>query len=104
MLLQENQNLDIQVANWKISLIVIQALTGSLIILAIIAWFSDKEELGLRLSVTGFLLSLVALQTLYFYLSQFSALTTTLIEFSFLLILLAYGRWYIDRDYVDHAG
>jgi len=75
-----------------------------LIILAIIAWFSDKEELSLRLSVTGFQLSLVALQTLYFYLSQFSALTTTLSEFSFLLILLAYGRWYIDRDYVDYAG
>ena len=103
VLLQENQNLDIQVANWKIPLIVIQALTGVLIILSIIAWFSDKEELGLRLSVTGFLLSLVALQTLYFYLSQFSALTATLIEFSFLLILLAYGRWYIDRDYVDYA-
>jgi hypothetical protein len=41
---------------------------------------------------------LVALQTLYFYLSQFSAITATLLQLVFLLALLAYRRWYL-RDH-----
>ena len=44
---------------------------------------------------------LVGLQTLYFYLSQFSALTTTLIQFVFLLILFAYRRWYFNDDRIN---
>ena len=44
---------------------------------------------------------LVGLQTLYFYLSQFSALTTSLIQFVFLLILLAYRRWYFNDDRIN---
>jgi hypothetical protein len=99
VLLQGNPNLDYQVAQWKIPLIIIQALIGVLMILALIAWLSGREKNGLNFAVAGFLLSLVALQTLYFYLSQFSALTTTLIQFVFLLILLAYRRWYFNGVY-----
>jgi presenilin-like A22 family membrane protease len=58
-----------------------------------------REDLGLKLAISGFLLSLVALQTLYFYLSQFSAITATLLQLAFLQILLAYRRWYLR----DHA-
>ncbi len=97
VLLQENPNLDLQVAQWKIPLIIIQALIGVLMIFALIAWLSGREKTGLNFAVVGFLLSLVALQTLYFYLSQFSALTTTLIQFTFLLIMLAYSRWYLNE-------
>ena len=64
-------------------------------IVALLFWLAGSEELGLRLAVSGFLLSLVALQTLYFYLSQFSAITATLLQLAFLLILLAYRRWYL---------
>jgi hypothetical protein len=70
-------------------------------ILALIAWLTGREELGLNFAVAGVLLSLVALQTLYFYLSQFSALTTTLIQFIFLLILLTYRRWYSSDERID---
>jgi presenilin-like A22 family membrane protease len=66
---------------------------------ALIAWFARKEDFGLKLAISGFLLSLVAFQTLYFYLSQFSAITATLLQLAFLLILLAYRRWYLS----DHA-
>ena len=69
--------------------------------IALIAWLSGNEKTGLNFAVAGFLLSLVALQTLYFYLSQFSALTTTLIQFAFLLILLAYNRWYLSNERID---
>jgi hypothetical protein len=101
VLLQENPNLDLQIAQWKIPLIIIQALIGVLMILALIAWLTGREELGLNFAVAGVLLSLVALQTLYFYLSQFSALTTTLIQFIFLLILLTYRRWYSSDERID---
>jgi hypothetical protein len=86
-----------QVAQWRDVLIGIQVVVGGLMIAAIFFWLTGREERGLQFAVLGFLLSLVALQTLYFYLSQFSALTSTLLQLLFLLILLAYRRWYL-RD------
>ena len=87
-------NLVIQILQWRGVLIVIQVSIGVLMILALFTWLTGKEERSLRFAVSGFLLSLVALQTLY--LSQFSALTTTLLQLSFLLILLSYSRWYLS--------
>jgi hypothetical protein len=96
ILVQEGANLDSQVVQWRVPLMVVQALVGTLMIVALVAWLAGQEELGLKLGAGGFLLSLVALQTLYFYLSQFSALTATLLQLAFLLILLAYRRWYLQ--------
>jgi hypothetical protein len=95
VLVQGGANLDSQVARWREPLMVIQALIGALMIVAIVAWLTRREELGLKFATSGFLLSLVALQSLYFYLSQFSALTATLIQLVFLQVLLAYRRWYL---------
>jgi hypothetical protein len=47
------------------------------------------------LGVGGYLLSLVALQLLYFYLSQFSAITATLLQLAILQNLFAYHRWHL---------
>ena len=69
---------------------------SKLMIVAVIAWLIGNEELGMKFALFGFLLSLVALQSLYFYLSQFAAVTMTLIQLVFLLILLAYRRWYLS--------
>jgi hypothetical protein len=95
VLIRGGANLDSQVVQWREPLIVIQALVGTLMIVAVASWLTGKEQLGLKLAVSGFLLSLVALQTLYFYLSQFSAITATLLQLVFLLVLLAYRRWYL---------
>ena len=62
-----------------------------------ILWKDSTWDLGLKLAISGFLLSLVAFQTLYFYLSQFSAITATLLQLAFLLVLLAYRRWYLSE-------
>jgi type III secretory pathway component EscS len=97
ILVQAGANLDSQVVQWRVPLMVIQALVGTLMIVALVAWLTRKEELGLKLGAGGFLLSLVALQTLYFYLSQFSAITATLLQLAFLWILVTYRRWYL-RD------
>ena len=101
VLLQGGVNLDSQILQWRDALIVIQVMIGILMIAALIAWLTRNEELGLNLAISGFLLSLVSLQTLYFYLSQFSALTTTLLQLVFLLVLLAYRSWYLNGGQVN---
>ena len=97
VLIQGGSDLDSQVVQWRGPLIAIQVVIGGLTILALFAWLTGNEERGVKLGVSSFLFSLVALQTLYFYLSQFSAITATLLQLVFLQVLLAYGRWYL-RD------
>jgi hypothetical protein len=97
VLVQGGPSLDEQVLQWKGALIGIQAVTGILMFAAVLRWFTKREEWGLKFGISGFLLSLVALQLLYFYLSQFSAITATLILYAFLQVLLAYRRWYIEE-------
>jgi hypothetical protein len=89
-------NLDIRVIEWRESLITIQMLIAGLIITAFIAWLRRNEERALTFAVSGFLISLVALQLLYFYISQFSAITATLLQLASLQILVAYRRWYFE--------
>jgi hypothetical protein len=95
--IQGGANIDPQVLQWRIPLIVVQVVVGILMVLATIFWLTQKEELGLKFGVSGFLISLVALQLLYFYLSQFMALTATMLQLAILLVLYAYRRWYL-RD------
>lgn len=97
-------NLDNQVVQWRGPLIVIQTVVGGLMIFAVVAWLSGNEGRGLRFGIYGFLLSLVALQLLYFYLSQFSAITATLLQLAFLAVLLAYRRWYLGDRSGDTFG
>jgi len=96
VLIRGGDNLDSQVLQWRVPLLVIQVTIGGLMIAALISWFTGNENRGLSVAVGGFLLSLVALQTLYFYLSQFSALTATLLQLAILLVLFAYRRWYLS--------
>jgi hypothetical protein len=95
VLVQGGTNLDRQVVQWRGPLIGIQAVIGGLMVIAALAWLAKHEERGLQFAVGGFLLSLVALQSLYFYISQFSAITATLLQLAFLQILFAYRRWYL---------
>jgi uncharacterized membrane protein YsdA (DUF1294 family) len=89
--------LDSQILQWRNPLLIIQAIVGVLMGAALILWLMREETRGLQFATYGFLLSLVALQTLYFYLSQFSALSATLVQVVFLQVLFAYRRWYINE-------
>jgi hypothetical protein len=84
-----------QIIEWRVPLIIVQIVIGGFMLIAAVAWVIGNEKRGLEFAIFGFLLSLVAFQTLYFYLSQFSAITTTLIQLFFILILAAYRRWYM---------
>jgi hypothetical protein len=88
VLVQGDVSINSQVLQWRGALIGIQGVIGILMIAALLAWLTGNEERGLNFAVGGFLLSLVVLQTFYFYLSQFSAITATLLQLVFLQICL----------------
>ena len=84
---------------WLGILLLSSLLVFVLALVATISWLRGNEELGLKLAILGALFSLVALQPFSFYLSQFTAIIGTLLLFAFLLILLAYRRWYLAEDH-----
>jgi len=88
-------DLDPKVLQWRWILVGIQAIVGGLMITAVYYWLKGYEERGLRFAIWGVLLSLVALQLLYFYISQLQAMTSTVYQFTFLMVLLSYRRWYL---------
>jgi hypothetical protein len=98
ILLRESTGLDPQVVARREPLLGIQIVVGVLMIMALVVWLAGREDLGLKLATSGFLVSLVGLQTLYFYLSQFSAVTVTLLQLVFLIVLRGYHRWYLSDE------
>ncbi|MCJ7736205.1 MAG: hypothetical protein MUQ10_02680 [Anaerolineae bacterium] len=97
VLIRGGADIDLQVLEWRGVLIAVQVAIGCFMLVALVAWLTNKEDRGLQYALGGFLLSLVAFQSLQFYLSQFSAVTATLLQLVILQILLAYRRWYL-RD------
>ena len=95
VLTQGDTTLSSQVVQWRGVLIALQGVVGGLMLLALAVWLVRSEEWGLKLAAGGFLVSLIALQTLYFYISQFSAITATLLQLACLQVLLTYNRWYL---------
>ena len=91
---QEIQN-DPQILQWRVPLIGVQVVVGLIMVAAAGFWLAQRETLGIKLGVSGFLISLVAFQLLYFYLSQFMAITATLLQLALLQVLFTYRRWYI---------
>jgi len=96
IIVQGEGNLDPKVIQWRGLLMGIQIVVGILIIIAALFWLTKQEELGMNFGVSGFLISLVALQLLYFYISQFFAITATLLQLAILFVLFAYRRWYLN--------
>jgi hypothetical protein len=78
--------LDNQIIRWRGVLIFLQAIIGAFLLVAALAWISGNEESGLKIALYGFMISLVALQSLYFFLPQFQAITVTLIQNIIILI------------------
>ncbi len=95
LLVADVPSLDPQVVQWRTPLIAIQIAIGAMMLVAIATWLMGKVGAALRWAVLGLLVSLVAFQAVYFYLSQFAAITFALLQFAFLVILIAYRRWYV---------
>lgn len=95
LLAEGHPSVDPQVLRWSTVLTAIQVVIGALIVMALLIWLARRERLALDFAIAGFLLSLVALQTMYFYLSQASAITATLLQFLSLEVLVVYRRLYL---------
>lgn len=102
----QRPSLDQHVVQWRSVLLTLELVFGVLLVLATAAWLSGNERRGLRFALAGFIFSLVALQSIYLFLSQFQAVTFTLIQFLCLMIFLAYRRWYLQPEtvVVDNAS
>jgi hypothetical protein len=96
VIIRGGTNIEPQVLQWRVPLIGIQVAVGIFMVVAVFFWLSKREEQGLKFGVSGFLISLVALQLLYFYLSQFSAITATLLQLTILGVMFTYRRWYLS--------
>jgi hypothetical protein len=97
VLATEMPTLNPQVIQWRVPLIIIQFVIGGIMFAAALAWMIGNEKRGFEFAVFGFLLSIVAFQTIYFYITQFSAVITTFLQLAFIFILMAYRRWFM-RD------
>lgn len=95
LLAQGHPSVDPEVLRRRGVLMAIQVVIGALIVLALLIWLSRRERISLDFAIAGFLLSLIALQTTYFYISQASAIAATLLQFLSLEVLLVYRRVYL---------
>ncbi len=83
---------------WLSITLLLEAVVGGLAIFATFVWLRGKEERGQKIATFALVISLVLLQPLLFYMNQIAALSGTLYQFVFLLILLAYRRWYLEAE------
>lgn len=74
----------------------LEVLIGLVALAAIYLILRGKERQGMVMALAAVVLSLTAVQLLTFYLSQFTAIIPTLLQFAFLFIILAYRRWYLS--------
>lgn len=75
----------------------VELLIGIVAVLAIVYFLQGNEQKGLGYALSAVILSLTALQLITFYLDQFTAVFPGLFQFVFLLLILAYQRWYLDE-------
>jgi hypothetical protein len=52
-----------------------------------------REQLGARLGIFAFVFSLTTVNLLNFYIDQFGAIASALLEFAALLVILSYRQW-----------
>ena len=76
--------------------LILEVVIGVIAIAAFVYILRGQERRGLVLSLVVVILSLTALQLITFYLDQFAAVIPTLYQFGFLLLILAYRRWYLS--------
>jgi hypothetical protein len=83
---------------WLSITLFLELLVSVFAIFATFFWLRRNEERGLKVAIFTMVISLVVLQPLLFYMQQFAALSGTLTQSIYLLILLSYRRWYLEPE------
>jgi hypothetical protein len=78
---------------WRLLRIGLEAAVGLIALVAFLYIVLRREHLGTRLGVFALILSLTTVNLLNFYIDQFAAIATALLEFAALLVILAYRQW-----------
>jgi MYXO-CTERM domain-containing protein len=86
---------------WLYLRIFLQGLVGLVALAAIRSIREGREQQGINAALLALLLSLTGVVLLSFYLDQFRAVVTALLQFGVLLLVLAYRRWYLKEGEVD---
>jgi len=83
---------------WFYGRILLQGVVGLFALLAIFFFAKGKELQAVHVALLALLLSLTGVLLLSFYLDQFSATATALLQFGVLALILAYRRWYMKTE------
>ncbi len=83
---------------------ILQFGVGIVALVAIFFILHGKEGRGLVFAMLAVVLGLTAVQLVTFYLDQFTAIIPTLFQFGFLLLVLAYQRWYPESVQIEKTG
>jgi hypothetical protein len=95
---------DVQTAGsrfWFYLRIAMQGVVGLIALASILLFAKGKEHQGIYAASLTLLLSLTGVILLSFYLDQFSATVTALVQFGVLLLVQAYRRWYLEPEVVS---
>ena len=83
---------------WLSITLLLEFLVSALALFATFSWLRRNEERGLKAAIFTMVISLVVLQPLLFYMQQFAALSGTVMQSVYLLVLLSYRRWYMEPE------
>jgi hypothetical protein len=92
---------DIQTAGsrlWFYLRILLQGVVGFFALMATYYFLKGQEMRGSFAALLALLISLTGVLLLSFYLDQFSATITALLQFGVLFLVLAYQRWYLETN------
>ena len=89
---------------WSLIRIVLEGGFGLLLIVASWLLIARRELLGVRLAALSLVMSLTTVNLLVFYLDQFSAAATALLQFGLFLLVMLYRGWYFRDASVGHNG
>jgi len=78
---------------WRLLRIGLEAAVGLIALIAFIYIVLRRQQQGTRLGVFALVLSLTTVTLLNFYIDQFAAVATALLEFAALLVIVSYRQW-----------
>lgn len=90
---------DVQTAGsrfWFYLRIALQGVVGSIALVSIYFFVRSREREGIQAAFMALLVSLSGVILLSFYLDQFSAAATALVQLGVLILVQAYRRWYLQ--------
>lgn len=89
---------DVTDVGWRLLRIGLEAAVGLVAFAGFVYLLLGHVDLGTRLGIFALVLSLTTVNLLNFYLDQFRAVITALVEFTGLLIVLSYRHWRLRQS------